>query len=246
MTLHLVELPISLRSLHQWAALRLPRDGMDEGLALHHLLGEVFGPSTLQPFRLMVAPRAREGSLYAYASDDAATLAKNASATLTPDLAAVVHLGKLRSLPRPAIWVQGQKLGFDLRLRPVVRLASALSGQDDTGAPVQFRKGAEVDAFLAAALRDQTPNRETIYLGWLAERLSPAATLEPNATRLSSFERSIIHRDGRRIEGPDAVVHGTLTVNDPEGFAALLKKGIGRHRSYGYGMILLRPPQRQR
>ena len=31
----------------------------DEGRALHHLLGEAFGPGALQPFRLVVAPRAR-------------------------------------------------------------------------------------------------------------------------------------------------------------------------------------------
>ena len=52
-------------------------------------------------------------------------------------------------------------------------------------------------------------------------------------------------RDGRRLEGPDAVVHGTLTITDPSAFANMLSKGIGRHRSYGYGMILVRPPQRQ-
>lgn len=244
MTLHLIELPISLRALHQWAGRR--KLGEDEGLILHHLLGESFGPSALQPFRLMVAPRARDGSLYAYADQDAATLAAQAQATLTPDLAETLDLRHLRSLPRPAMWTPGQRLGFDLRLRPVIRLASPLQAQTETGTPLTLRKGAEVDAFLAGALRDQAADREATYLDWLAARLAPAASLDRGASRLASFERSRVMREGRRIEGPDAVIHGTLTVTDPAAFADLLARGIGRHRAYGYGMLLLRPPQRLR
>lgn len=243
MTLHLIDLPLSLRALHQWAG---RRNLQDEGVMLHHLLGETFGPAALQPFRLMVAPRARDGSLYAYASQDAVNLAAQAAATLTPDLAEVVDLTRLRSLPRPATWEAGQRLGFDLAIRPVVRLNSALSGQDDTGAPVHLQKGAEVDAFLALALRGTATSREDTYLAWLAERLAPAATLDLTASRLASFQRTAVRRNGRRIEGPDAVIHGTLTVLDPTAFAETLAKGVGRHRAYGYGMLLLRPPQRPR
>jgi CRISPR system Cascade subunit CasE len=65
-------------------------------------------------------------------------------------------------------------------------------------------------------------------------------------SHLVSFQRTRVQRGGRRIEGPDAVVHGTLTITDPTAFAALLARGVGRHRSYGYGMLLLRPPQRRR
>ena len=45
----------------------------------------------------------------------------------------------------------------------------------------------------------------------------------------------------RHSEGPDAVMRGIFTVAEPEAFAGLLSRGIGRHRSYGYGMLLLRP-----
>lgn len=247
MTLHLVELPIALRALHLWAGGRKLGGGFDEGVALHHLLGETFGPATLQPFRLMVAPSAQVGTLYAYAAMDAESLRKHALSSVTPTHAAVVDLDRLRSLPRPAsVWTTGQRLGFDLRLRPVVRLASDLKGADDSGAPVSFRKGAEVDAFLAAVLRDRQTTREGAYLDWLAARLAPAAILDSVGTRLANFQRSRVHRDGRRIEGPDAVVHGMLTVTDPVAFVGLLARGMGRHRSYGYGMLLLRPPQRGR
>lgn len=245
MTLHLLELPLSLKALHLWAGGR--GLGSDEGTALHHLLGETFGPAALQPFRLMVAPRAQSGTLYAYADTDAETLRGRARASLTPAQASVIELERLRSLPRPAsAWAAGQRLGFDLRLRPVVRLASGLTGTNENGATMSLRKGAEVDAFLTAVLRDSPTTRESAYLDWLAARLAPAAVLDPAASHLFSFRRTRVLRNGRRIEGPDAVVHGTLTVADPATFAGLLARGIGRHRSYGYGMLLLRPPQRRR
>lgn len=245
MTLHLVELPLTLKPLHIWAGMR--GFGADEGLALHHLLGETFGPAVLQPFRLMVAPRAQSGTLYAYAAADADILRRQAQASLTPAHAAVIDLDQLRSLPRPAAtWAAGQRLGFDLRMRPVVRLASDVIGTNDSGAPVSFHKGAEVDAFLAAVLRDRPTTREAAYLEWLKTRLAPAAEFDTEASYLSSFQRTRVHRNGRRLEGPDAVVHGTLTVTDPAAFADLLARGVGRHRSYGYGMLLLRPAQRAR
>jgi CRISPR system Cascade subunit CasE len=102
MTTHLIELPLSLRALHLWAGHRKLHG--DEGLMLHHLLGEAFGPAVLQPFRILVAPRARDGSLYAYASVSAEILAAQAAMTLTPDLASVLDLARIRSLPRPDTW----------------------------------------------------------------------------------------------------------------------------------------------
>lgn len=246
MSLHLIELPLSIRALNLWAGRRGLGSPFDEGLALHHLLGEAFGPGLLQPFRLMVAQGARTATLYAYAALDAETLRDAARSVITPALADIVALDRLRSLPRSASgWTTGQRLGFDIRLRPVVRLASALSGKTESGAEIAFRKGAEVDAFLAAALRDRKTSREETYLGWLDERLGSAAALDLTATRLASFGRTRVQRNGRWLEGPDAVIHGTMTVSDPQAFADLLAEGLGRHRSYGYGMLLLRPPQRR-
>lgn len=246
MSLHLIELPVSIRALNLWSGRRGMGSPFDEGLALHHLLGEAFGPGLLQPFRLMVAPGARSGTLYAYAAQDADALRQSACHVITPALADVVALDQLRSLVRPSSsWASGQRLGFDIRLRPVVRLASALSGKNESGVEIAFRKGAEVDAFLAAALRDQQSSREETYLEWLGERLGSAATLDLTGTRLASFQRTKVQRNGRWLEGPDAVMHGTLTISSPRAFADLLARGLGRHRSYGYGMLLLRPPQRR-
>ena len=53
--------------------------------------------------------------------------------------------------------------------------------------------------------------------------------------------RAVRKLHGQQSEGPDAVMRGNLTVTDSDSFVALLARGIGRHRAYGYGMLLLRP-----
>lgn len=144
----------------------------------------------------------------------------------------------------PASWRRGQRLGFDIRVRPVVRLAKPVPAHVDLHDRPQpeRRAGAETDAFLARVLRaGGAMTREAVYVDWLADRLAPAARLD--GARLTRFERSRAARSGV-TEGPDATLQGTLEIADPEAFAALLARGIGRHRAYGYGMLLLRAPGR--
>ncbi|MCY4060014.1 MAG: type I-E CRISPR-associated protein Cas6/Cse3/CasE [Gammaproteobacteria bacterium] len=38
-------------------------------------------------------------------------------------------------------------------------------------------------------------------------------------------------------------MHGVLVVRESDAFAQLVRRGVGRHRAYGYGMMLLRPPE---
>lgn len=234
--LHLVHMPVAPRSFALWAGGRGfgPRGTQDDGAALHALLSALFGKGVLQPFRLF-DPGRGDWSLYAYADRDAAALLDTARMVAPPDMLDAVAWGRLRARPMPEARV-GQRLGFDLRLRPVRRLTD--------GPRVRER-----DAFVAGAMRDHADDpegmveagrsREAVYCTWLAERL-PGATLE--AARLTRFQRLRVLREGRAIEGPDATMQGTLTVADPTEFARGLAQGIGRHRAYGYGMLLLRPP----
>ncbi|MCY4148114.1 MAG: type I-E CRISPR-associated protein Cas6/Cse3/CasE [Gammaproteobacteria bacterium] len=240
--LHLVGIPIDLRQLHYWGAGRdLMHNGyLDEGLALHHLLGECFGRAVLQPFRLMVSRARRQAKVFAYASLDSAALDQTARAVATPDLLDIIDLDRIRSVPRSASsWVYGQRLGFDLRVRPVVRLAKTIEHKGKN-----FRQGAEVDAWLPHVFAGGTTDRESLYLDWLDARFGGAVKLERQASKMAQFRRSKIVRSRRMTEGPEVVIHGTLSVCDSQSFFGKLKQGIGRHKAYGYGMILLRPPQR--
>lgn len=257
--LHLVRVPLDTTRLARWAGergwtSRGPRDfgRFDEGRALHHLVDESFGPGVFRPFRLLVPPRRAVGSLYAYTDRDVAGLRETAGQVAPPEHLDVLDLDRLAAKPMPAAWRAGQRLGFDVRVRPVRRRRAPLS---EASAPAgKDRKPFEVDAFLAEAvgrhpedaegMRAAGRSREAVYLDWLAERLDPAAALDRAASRLARFRRLRVARDGapgKAPEGPDAVIHGTLTVNDPAAFADLLARGVGRHRAYGYGMLLLRP-----
>ena len=214
----------------------------------------MFGRRTLQPFRLFASGRRRAAALYAYADVDAEMLCETAEAVAPPDCITVIDTRRLRSKRMPEGFKSGRHLGFDVRLRPVRRLARDL--RDPQSGRV-MRKGQEVDAFRLAVIRRfpegwADPNtaasrhgvtRESVYAEWLTERLGDAASLEEH--NLAAFRRSrAVRGPGRMPEGPDATVHGTLSVTEPDRFADILRHGLGRHRAYGYGMLLLRPPAR--
>ena len=254
--LNLIHVPINTNALARWAGERGwgPHQGanvsFDEGRALHHLVDETLGPGVLRPFRYLVPPRSNSGNLYAYSTLDSDALSTAAETFATPEQLKVIVPALLESKPMPDDWFEGQRLGFDLRARPVKRLRREL--MSETGKPIA--KGKEIDAFLVEALRrfpdalegmvSKSRSREAVYLDWLAERLAPAATLDYASCRLARFRRTRVVRRGNVPEGPDATIHGTLKVADPDAFTALLARGVGRHRAYGYGMLLLRPPNR--
>ena len=154
----------------------------------------------------------------------------------------------------PTLFTSGRQLGFDLRVRPVRRLRHDLHDTQTGGVIAQ---GREIDAFRLAILqrfpdgwrerggqaKQSGISREAIYTAWLAERLAGAATVEE--CRLSSFSRSrAIRGDGPGPEGPDVTLQGVFSVDRPEVLARRLRGGVGRHRAYGYGMLLLRPANR--
>ena len=88
-------------------------------------------------------------------------------------------------------------------------------------------------------------SREEVYSDWLSDRLTRRGARLEEAS-LKSFQRVRVVRKlrARTSEGPDAVMRGTLSVTDPGEFAGVVAHGIGRHRAYGYGMLLLRPARK--
>ena len=250
----LIRVPLDTNALARWAADRgwigsRRATGFDEGRALHHLLAETLGPGSISSFRLLVPPRNTNGNLYAYSDTDAEDLRDKAETFALPEHLRVLSLQKLESKPMPAAWRIGKSIGFDVRSRPVRRLPRDL---DTPTGPIS--RGSEIDAFLLEALRrhpdepdgmaTEGRTRQAVYLDWLAERLGPAAELDLDRSQLVRFHRTRVLRKNHGLEGPDATIHGALTVSEPKTFMQLLLRGIGRHRAYGYGMLLLRPPQK--
>lgn len=238
--LHMISLPVDLRELRRLAALR--DHGADEGRALHHFLCEAFGKSVVQPFRLMAGRGgARVATLYGYSGHAEEDLRRAVAETAPPESGQVFGLGHLAVKTMPERWSAGRRLAFDVRVRPVRRLQRPIG--------TFTRKGAEVDAWLLEALHQwpegppedaaQKVRRDEVYARWLAERLEGAAKIE--TARMARIEQAPALRNGRPSRGPDVTFHGELSVIDGAAFAERLRRGVGRHTAYGYGMLLLRP-----
>lgn len=212
------------------------------GYGLHAALTAAFGSETVpRPFAL-IEGRNGKRQLLAYARDGAAALAR-ARIEGEPAVGAMLGLYSADIKKLPERFAKGRHLAFRVRVRPVRRR----SRKTERGAR-------ERDVFLIACDRlgpEAVIERRDIYRDWLAERLSGCAQFAHTEddgpwVRMTSFCRSRVgRRDGNRkirwIDGPDATLEGVLEVTDPDRFAALVARGVGRHRAFGFGMLLLRP-----
>ena len=235
--LYMIRAELDLNAFHRWAGSRGIFGGhvFDEGFAMHKLLRESFGELAPQPFRIIAPRGCTRGSLYGYAEADADALRDESAACACPLQAKILPASRIDSKRMPAEWDVGRRLGFEILTRPVTRAAR------DSGGKMQ-----EWDAFIAALPQckdDRTaPAREDVYADWLAARLERGGARLEEA-RLASFRRTrAVRRLGRAAsEGPHAVMRGTLAIEDAALFGGMLAGGVGRHKAYGYGMLLLRP-----
>lgn len=231
---HLIHLRPNLHHLLPWAqrqGLVADRGQGDLGYAFHAALKAAFADLAPQPFSY----RADQG-LLAYSTQAEALQA--ACALATPEVADMLGLDAsppsrgLRIRAFPQSWQTGQWLAFELRVRPVVR-----------------KDNKELDAFLSAAerLSEAVPAREVVYADWLKRQFAAAADL--HEVRMTEFKLSSVLRRGavqegirpkRPVQGPDATFTGVLQVRDGEAFANLVARGVGRHRAFGFGMLLLK------
>lgn len=259
MTLHLVRLPVDLRALAAFAVANGVSDD-DGGYALHRAMRDRFGTAGPQPFRFLPDQSPDRGGpqvLGYLGNGDSFTDAAGLPAA-DPLLDRVFGTAAApKAMPKD--WREGARYAFEVRLRPVVRyggrVRAARAERDGAWLTRGGKSAQEVDAFVAACERAGAReeggvpvDREAVYHDWLTRQFIPAAELE--AVELRQFQRIRTHRSnhgkpGRpRVEGPEAIMTGTLVVRDPAAFAAVLARGVGRHAAFGFGMLLLSPPRR--
>ncbi|MBB4199535.1 hypothetical protein CCR94_01250 [Rhodoblastus sphagnicola] len=242
MTTHLLRFDPDLRLANQWmAAEGLAANGQtDEGYGWHALLCAAFGKDHApKPFRI-VARRGRPAQLLAYAPLNAAELIARANAFADPKVFRALGVDELASKPMPA-FSSGRRLGFSLFLRPVVRT-------DREGDRARSR---EIDAYVHARDNGDARDRATVYLDWARQRLT-AAGAEVEALRIDGLESVKVARRGvsgehgrplKAISGHALALVGGLRVVDATRFADSIAHGVGRHRAFGFGMLLLTPPE---
>ena len=237
--LQMIRAEIDLRYFERWMG---SRGLQDPDHAIHCLLTECFGDLAPKPFRLVRPRRRATGVLYGYGTANDERLRDEATVFADPLQSRVLPMNRIDSKPMPLTWQAGRRVGFETRVRPVVR------GSRRGGNP----KAGERDAFLAEAVlhppQGMQRSREEVYVEWLANQMERRGShLEAQHASLISFrrKRAIYRLHGPSSEGPDVIIRGMLTITDGAAFANLLARGVGRHRAYGYGMLLLRPARQQ-
>jgi CRISPR system Cascade subunit CasE len=239
--LHLIQIELDGDALRRWAA--TTGLGMaDLGYTVHALTRAAYGDLGPQPFRVTPRGRTRDFKLLGYAPAPVGDLIAAAALGAEPQVAACLR--QVDGRPMPEDWRLGLVLDFETRVCPIRRLTG------DTGR-------AEIDAKVAEVRRAEREGRapltpEATYVAWLAERL------EPRGAALQAAE--VIQRTGlmsrrkggggageggrmtRTHEKPDVTLRGRLSITDSAAFADLLRRGVGRHKAFGFGMLLLRPP----
>lgn len=250
---HMVQLWLDPRRLAQLGKmLHLPLARTGTNYLAHCALGELFQEQAPKPFSVESDPQniqahnGRAVRVLGYSDVDTETLHSLASGFASPTVYNICDWERAASKPMPDTFPTGMRLGFELRACPVVRKASAGSTPDGKRS---WRKGQELDAFLSAAWEhpDEKLDREAVYRDWLDRQFSVRGGAEAESI---GMERFSIERMTRRTHGtnrkpitiqrPDVTLTGTLTVTDSDTFGDLLQSGLGRHKSFGFGMLKVR------
>jgi len=234
--MQMIDLRLDPRRLLHFAHAQGHRADDDFGYTLHAWLAAALGHLAPKPFRCL---ETRDGDLrvLGYGDADIATLSDHVARFAEPQAATVCDWSRSASKTMPTEWPSGRRLGFEVRACPVSR------GER------------ERDIYLVSVERSKAEGleplpRAEVYRQWLEKRFSDV--VNPQHITLVGMRRVRIYRmhrrrgtvasGGRAVERPDALFSGELTVVDSAGFQQLLARGIGRHRAFGFGMLLLRPP----
>ncbi|MDE2780365.1 MAG: type I-E CRISPR-associated protein Cas6/Cse3/CasE [Chloroflexota bacterium] len=229
--IYLMKADLSLINMARWAA---EERHSDPDRTAHCLLVESFGPEAApRPFVIMAREEngQPQGSLLAYTCRTAEELRESAERHQRLAHAAVLDPETIRTVRTPSEWEEGQTLEFEIRVRPVKRSSNRQHGQ-------------EQDFFLASP---EGSNRTEIYCTWLASTMSRQGALSADPENMI-VKRLALRRVRRQNASgwhtaPDVTIVGTAKVMNPELMEQAMTKGLGRHKGYGYGMLLLRRPE---
>jgi CRISPR system Cascade subunit CasE len=194
----------------------------------------------IAPTPFVVRTEGKRTLVFGYGVRDASVLRQKAMACADPYLRA---LFSVQSKLLPAFSV-GQELGLQVCALPVTRLWKPVNG---------YRAGAEVDAFLArcaAVGSDTKVNRVTVYEEWLARQINPERTgFELRAVQVEGYQAATVYRrtqgatrTGHRVHRFEAHYKCVGVVRDPSKVYAMLRRGIGRDKAFGYGAVFVTAP----
>lgn len=244
--LHMLSLWLDNRRLSELGKmLRLPLRNVELEYLTHCALGEVFqdnAPSVFWAERGASAERYMR--VLAYSQLPLDRLQAISQAFASPAVYAIVDWERSACKPMPGEFPEGMRLGFALKLCPVIRLASDCEGE---GGRV-YKAGSELDAYQAARLRGrEEQTRAAVYSDWLKVRFGEEQGVRLDLFDLEQFSLEKMFRrtkntprNAKPITRPVISVRGEFEVVDSEKFASTLAHGIGRHKGFGFGMLRVR------
>lgn len=240
-TLHMIQCTLDLKAFMAFAqeqGLDPGRDELDLGYLGHAWLKAAFGKLAPRPWRLLKPrrqDRCRPCRILAYSDQPAEVLADHLARYAEPSVTAVCPPEAVLGKALPREWLTGRSYAFEVLCCPVGRKAGS---------------GREKDIFLIAADHsdDGALKREDVYRRWFKSQVEAVEGIEVKNVVVQGFRLSKVLRKTqghprkaqRRIR-PQALFKGVLQARDGASLLGLLQRGIGRHRAFGFGMVLLSP-----
>jgi CRISPR system Cascade subunit CasE len=239
-------LRFSLKSAHLFNIAKIckvPLYNTDYGYLVHCALTGLFKDHA--PHTFVIEKHSGENiSILAYSSMPFDELMHFAQLAADPAFYNVVRWEQSSSKPMPTHFKCHTMLTFNVRVCPIIR-----------------NKGNEIDVFLAeckkqneksSGLPTESISRENSYKRWLENQFVALGGVELHSSNLESFQlnkmyrrtqktQDVVDRKGESRLRPEASMSGSLEIVDSHLFSQLLRRGIGRHRSFGLGMLLVKP-----
>lgn len=244
-TLTLLQLEPDLAAVNRWiVATGQSNLNADLGYGLHAATRAALGGLAPKPFALQRNGQSSRLVGYVAAPPDAIGRAISLQG-LDCDVADALRLSHWKGRELPQDWRPGERLRFEVHAAPIVRTRTAMSNayvEQDAAFHPKFGQDA-TDA--------EPPTREETYGRWLANELARGNAAALLHHELISFSyQSVLRRHATNAAGkrparssqlPATTFRGLLEVRDGAAFHALIARGLGRHRAFGFGCLLLAP-----
>ena len=201
---------------------------------IHQVLTETFGPAVPKPFHFFETQNFKLLTYSPYPSSELFNLGleRKGRARGWELVSKALDLPSMEAIPFPNSWATGTRYRFGVRTRPVTRISHA----KERGLP------RECDVFLHAVARkkENDPGRQADGLPFLVCRTGCQRRREVRTGSDTGYdEEAGLPKGAPSLDGPDVTFTGSLEVCDPKLFSDFVGRGVGRHRAFGFRMLLL-------
>ena len=238
MKIFLVELYFNIKDLFLLARKRnLPLFKIDNNYLIHQVLLELFGDNQLKLFSVIEISN-KFIRVLSYSKINHIELQKQAQLYANPFIYNICNWSLIKSKQMPQEWKVNQKLSFEVKIIPIKRLSVPLGN---------FHKNTEIDVFLYEKIKNRKENRESVYIDWATKLINSKYIVDVKSLKIISLSQTQMIRRNHQKDRKSKVLsrtaitfNGVMSVFEPNLFNRILLNGIGRHKSFGFGMILLR------